>query len=287
MSSGQKHGESVFKTILFRLFLGFMPGSLLSKFSSKIFESMSTGTHSFSQVIIFNLIISSIILFSLISLFNPKVLIKPLLGAALFWVVCINLKYFTYSGPFHTYVREMIIICAGLACCYLVLYDTLKVCGKIFSFLKSKFAPAPVPSWEGTFNNTLEKGDALEEYVCDLYKKIYGNAMTTGEMKAQGIIPNGPGDQKADVIVMLPNRRKLAIQCKNTKSPIGNDAVEEIMSARAYYHADELAIICPNGFTKRCRELAKAQGDYYRIKIDLIDKSGLEELTLSTERRVA
>lgn len=275
----EKQTFNLGKAIFVRLFVVSLPGSLMGQFGPRALASSPLKTLSPSEMIIGELLIACLSLFSLAAFFKPKLIIKPAFGAFIFALVSHQIHKFSYSGLLSEIIREGIVISSGLACLYLTFYDFMKFCSRIYLKLEKKFSPAIAPDWAGPFNSTKEKGDALEEYVKEVYRRIYGNAMTTTEMKQRGLIPDGPGDQGADVVVELPNNRRLAIQCKNTDSPMGNSAVQEIMAAKAYYDADELAIVSPRGFTDRCVELAQAQSRHYNTNIHLIDGLRLDELT--------
>lgn len=248
---------------------------------SKVSDIAKNGTHNLLGIQKVGLMIAGAALFGLVAylFLKPRHLIKPVLGLLVFGAVYYFLPLIeinSFAGPI---IKQTIYYSSIIAAGYCVFYDTAVFLSDLFGNLIRRFSSNGVPNFSSAqYTNTAEKGAALEEYVCEIYKAIYGNAMTTTEMKEKGLIPNGPGDQGADVVVELPGKRRLIIQCKNYESPIGNDAVQEIMSARAHYNAHELAIVAPNGFTSKCRELAKTNSLFYRIKIDLIDSAGLDQL---------
>jgi hypothetical protein len=287
MRLGSNKGHSFIASAIFRLALVSLPGFVSTHLGPKFLQSPALERLSSGQVVFWEALITVVLLVSLVGVFWPKALVKPLLGLGLFWLVSYQLRSFSYQGPLHGVVREAIFWSAGAACLYLALYDVIRFLSAAWARATQAISPKIVPHWAGEFKTTQEKGDALEAYVCDLYKKLYGNAMTTTEMKEKGLSPNEPGDQGADVLVTLPNKRRLAIQCKNTSSPMGNSAVQEIVGARAYYKADELAIVSPMGFTDRCKELAQAQSAFYGVKIELIDGLRLDELTRASKEIAA
>ncbi len=67
------------------------------------------------------------------------------------------------------------------------------------------------------------------------------------------------GDQGADVIARLGDMSAV-VQCKRYSKPVGNKAVQEAISARAYYHANEAIVVSTSGFTKSAEELASVTG---------------------------
>ena len=79
------------------------------------------------------------------------------------------------------------------------------------------------------------------------------------------------GDQGADLIAKK-GERVLLVQCKLYNTPVGNKAVQEIVSALNYYGGNEGAVVTNSGFTNSAKILAKAN------KIKLIHDSQLESL---------
>lgn len=216
----------------------------------------------------------------LVSLFRPKLLFKPAIGIAIMGATILAANHLPLQGLAHSILR-VIVLSVGMALgAFLIIYDFLEGILDGYYWLKDKlfYRSKTHATWKGNFTNTTQKGDALANYVCDLYNALGGKAVTTTEMKAKGLISSGPGDQGADVIVSFGNGRVLAIQCKNYEAPIGNSAVQEIIASKAFYGATDLAIIAPNGFTKRCIELAKAQSEHYDVRLDLIDEEKLSSL---------
>jgi len=67
------------------------------------------------------------------------------------------------------------------------------------------------------------------------------------------------GDQGADIMARKGGL-SFAIQCKDYSSPVGNGAVQQALSAKAYYQADYAVVCAPNGFTKSAKSLAATAG---------------------------
>jgi hypothetical protein len=283
----QRRGKNLIGTIAWRLIFIILPCWLVLNFGPRLIATSYFGHLSKLEHLVAETSLLTVGVLAVVGLFVPRYIIRPVLGFTLFFVVSYELREFSYHGPMHSLMKEGISISAALAGSYLVLFDLLRVLASAVDVTSNFIFPKKAPDWAGEFANTAEKGEALELHVCALYKKIYGNAITTTEMKRKGLIPNGPGDQGADVIVVLPSGRKLAIQCKNYSSPIGNSAVQEIMTAKAYYGAHELAIISPNGYTNPCVDLARSQSEYYQTKLELIDSKRLAELGRIAERIAA
>jgi len=73
------------------------------------------------------------------------------------------------------------------------------------------------------------------------------------------IATNGGADQGIDVIATR-KEKKLILQCKLYGSAVGNKAVQEAISGKAFESADYAAVVAPNGFTKSAYELALKAG---------------------------
>lgn len=67
------------------------------------------------------------------------------------------------------------------------------------------------------------------------------------------------GDQGADLMARKDGL-SYAVQCKNYSAPAGNSAVQEVLSAKAFYQADYGIVCAPNGFTKSAKSLASSAG---------------------------
>jgi hypothetical protein len=272
--------------ILFRMVAIGIPYLLFTEYGNSILKE--AGKIKSSEDLLIKIAVLVIGALAFCALFNPKLFIKPILGMAILAFTIYSVGQWHSVGSMAAFIKKAAVYTGALACAYCVLYDSINYASKVVARINRRFSPLSPPSWsDRNWKNTAEKGAALEDYVCELYKRIYGNAMTTGEMKLRGLMDKGPGDQGADVVVELPNGRRLIIQCKNYSSALGNDAVQEITTARAHYKADELAIIAPNGFTSKCVELARSNSEYYKVKIELIDSDGLSELIRKANRQAA
>lgn len=76
-------------------------------------------------------------------------------------------------------------------------------------------------------------------------------------------------DQGADLFV---NRfgKNMVIQAKNYSGTVGNAAVQQAISAKAFYGCDEAMVVTNSYYTKSAKELADMAG------VRLIDRSGLQ-----------
>lgn len=65
------------------------------------------------------------------------------------------------------------------------------------------------------------------------------------------------GDYGADVMAQtFPFLRKVVVQCKHYKKPVGVEAVQEAISAREYYGAKVAIVASNNTFTRNAKKLA-------------------------------
>ena len=69
------------------------------------------------------------------------------------------------------------------------------------------------------------------------------------------------GDYGADVMARtFPLMRKVVVQCKHYKKPVGVEAVQEAISAREYYGASKAIVASNNVFTRNAKKLAAKCG---------------------------
>jgi Restriction endonuclease len=81
------------------------------------------------------------------------------------------------------------------------------------------------------------------------------------------------GDQGADLIAKK-DVRTVVVQAKRYQGPVGNGAVQEVISALAYYGADEGRVVTNASFTPSAKALAQ------KANIKLIDGQMLKNRTL-------
>jgi restriction system protein len=67
------------------------------------------------------------------------------------------------------------------------------------------------------------------------------------------------GDQGADVIAHRAGKA-LVLQCKLYGSPVGNEAVQQVIAAQKFQSADLAAVVSNQEFTKSAKELAAVTG---------------------------
>ncbi|WP_051412203.1 restriction endonuclease [Halonatronum saccharophilum] len=80
------------------------------------------------------------------------------------------------------------------------------------------------------------------------------------------------GDQGADLIIEKEND-KIVIQAKRYKGNVGNKAVQEVLSARAYYECNGAMIVTNSHFSPAAIELARSKGN----KVTLWNRENLSK----------
>lgn len=226
------------------------------------------------------LLLTYFCLLSVAALFNLKLLLKPYLGASAFVAMKLLLEDLKSSNVTIAHPFEVVALSsAAFAFAYLYFYDGIRVLHLLVRAVKNYLSPPPISYFKRKefYPNSKVTGDHLEEYVCYLFRSLYGNATTTTELKQKGKIKNWGGDGGIDVLVET-ERGRLAIQCKNFIEPVGNKVIGEILQGWGNYEAQELAIVSPSGFTPQCVEYARKSEAFHGIKIHLIDELSLRRL---------
>jgi restriction endonuclease Mrr len=105
----------------------------------------------------------------------------------------------------------------------------------------------------GRFNDL--DGTGLEALIKRLYEGAGYTAQLTGRT----------GDQGGDLVVVRGDVKKV-IQAKlRSKMTVGNDAVQQVVAAKAIYNCPEAVVITNSTFTPKAQELARAHG------VELVD----------------
>ena len=101
-------------------------------------------------------------------------------------------------------------------------------------------------------------GEEFEDYLAYELKKEGFKTKTTPVT----------GDFGADIIIVR-NKRKTAVQVKRYSNPVGIAAVQEAIGAKAYYDADDAAVMTNSYYTYAAKELAK------KANVKLVDRNDL------------
>jgi len=92
-------------------------------------------------------------------------------------------------------------------------------------------------------------GAEYEQYCAEILRKAGWKARVTA----------ATGDQGADIVAERHGRRVI-LQCKLYSKPVGNKAVQEVVSAKIHEQADEAVVVSNTTFTKSARQLANTTG---------------------------
>jgi len=84
-------------------------------------------------------------------------------------------------------------------------------------------------------------------------------ALELGRAGWNALVTVATGDQGADVIARRAGK-VLVLQCKLYGSPVGNDAVQQVIAARQFQSADLAAVASNQPFTRSAQQLAHVSG---------------------------
>jgi HJR/Mrr/RecB family endonuclease len=124
-------------------------------------------------------------------------------------------------------------------------------------------------------------GAQFEDFTADLFRA----------MGHQAVVLGGAGDQGVDVIVN-PRGKRVAVQCKNHKRPVGNRPVQEVYAGARHHRCTEAYVVAPAGYTRGAIALASSTGvslydaDTVRQwirKVDEIEKERASESEISDQ----
>lgn len=110
--------------------------------------------------------------------------------------------------------------------------------------------------------NSLSNGYAFEQYIADLLERLeYENIKTTQPSNDYGVD-----------ILAEKNGIIYAIQCKMYSYPVGNKAIQEVVSGKNFYDAHVAVVATNSVFTKNAKDLARSNN------VLLWDKHVLEKM---------
>src|ERR1700674_67095 len=103
--------------------------------------------------------------------------------------------------------------------------------------------------WERVRDLKTLSGPTFETHVAETFRRLgYSTKITRASR-----------DGGADVIAESGADR-IAIQCKQWSSTIGNDAVQQAYTAKAIYRCNRAVVICTSGFSADAQKAARATG---------------------------
>ena len=124
---------------------------------------------------------------------------------------------------------------------------------------------------EGDSNVDLTSDNIDPTYATPIeYEKHCEAELTRGGWDAS-VTKNG-ADQGVDILA-VKDGFTLVVQCKKYNNPVGNKAVQEVISGREYYKADAAAVVTNSPYTKSAKQLASASN------VKLLHHSQLNQLT--------
>lgn len=118
-------------------------------------------------------------------------------------------------------------------------------CQQKFTYFANAVGSRPQPPL------IIASGEDFESYLCSIINEL-ANAHCE-QTKASG-------DQGVDLIVSIKDGKTIAIQCKLYSTPVGNDAVQQVIAGRIFYKCDMAAVVTNNTYTQSAIELASASG---------------------------
>lgn len=125
-------------------------------------------------------------------------------------------------------------------------------------------------TWKETIRKAEESKAASLRQIAELERSAYREEMTPLEYEAfcadllksrgwQTELTKSSGDQGVDVVAKK-GTITLAIQVKKYSSPVGNYAVQEVYTGRAFYGATHAAVVSNAPYTPAAQELARSAG---------------------------
>ena len=176
------------------------------------------------------------------------------------WMFFIIIKLFFYLiyFTFKAFYYFLTLILGGLLSLLAIIFPSLNTLTNIDS------------DKELIFIDNLENGWEFENYIANLLKKLgYSNVKVT----------SGSGDFGVDVLASKLGTR-YAFQCKLYSNPVGNKAVQEVVSGKIYYKCDKAIVVTNNYFTSSAKKLANS------TQVELWDRDKLHKLINSTNESI-
>ena len=183
-----------------------------------------------------------------------KVFTPYSIAASVFWTICCiyNISQIFDDG-FTEYLGVSLFGYALFICLANAFYSRKFQKTKSSATLHTSqpiYTPTPGPTY--TFVRPYDQMDGHEfEYFCG--NLLQNNGFSNVE------VTKGSGDQGIDIIA-YKDGIKYGIQCKCYSDSIGNKAVQEAFSGKAFYNCHVAAVLTNRYFTKSATELAEKNG---------------------------
>ena len=97
----------------------------------------------------------------------------------------------------------------------------------------------------------IASGEDFEQYLCDQINTL--SSVSCEKTKASG-------DQGVALLITLKGGARVAVQCKLYTTPVGNDAVQQVIAGKIFYKCDSAMVVTNNTYTSSAHELAKVAG---------------------------
>jgi HJR/Mrr/RecB family endonuclease len=93
-------------------------------------------------------------------------------------------------------------------------------------------------------------GKQFEHFVADVMRELGYRVQMLGST----------GDQGVDLVATSGGEERLAVQCKQYASPVGNKPIQEVFAGAKHHRCTAAWVVAPEGFTKGAVELARSVG---------------------------
>ena len=140
-------------------------------------------------------------------------------------------------------------VLAALLLPALLMPRTAKARRRTASRKRKKPAPRPRPRSKPSPVSCPRDGHAFEQWVAD--------KMETHGWRVD--VTAGSGDQGLDIIARRDGR-KIGVQCKRYDGAVGNKAVQEAFSGRAFHRVDAAVVITTGHYTPSAKALSRKTG---------------------------
>lgn len=129
-------------------------------------------------------------------------------------------------------------------------------------------ASVPLLVWKMT-GPSLTENEQKQKSVTDISQPTFRSDMTGLEyeefvatrLKVEGYtdvtVTKASGDHGADILAVTQTGITAVIQCKLYKGVVGQEAVQQAVSAREYYHRSQAIVITNSTFTPAAKDFAR------------------------------
>jgi len=119
---------------------------------------------------------------------------------------------------------------------------------RIDYLFREKYENEPKKEFIEILNRNFSNGIEYEHAIAKAIN-LYSDGWNAEATKASG-------DQGLDILARHPSGITVAIQAKLYSSPVGNKAVQEVISAMGFYKTNFAAVVTNNKYTESAKQLA-------------------------------